>query len=498
MAAARIDKQGVPAHILGPRLILMLSVLALTLFGFVMIYSTSSVITLASASADTVGVVDPMADTLKQIAFAAIGIGCAFVVRKFVPYSIWRNDLILLLMWLVAFLLLVLTMVSGAGQDEWGAQRWLVLGPVSLQPSEVAKIALLLVAARLFDDFRVERLSIGQLGVLLFGGVLLPLLIILVAQSDLGTTMICVMGVLAVMWLGEVPSRTMAGVVAMVVLLGSLSIVTSEYRFERLMVFQHPWDDGQGGYGNGYQIIHSWYALAGGGLFGVGLGSSHEKYLYLTQSDTDFIFAIIGEELGLAGALVVIILFLLVLWAGMHIARTAPDNFGTMVAGGCTIMIVFQAFLNIAMVIGLFPVVGKPLPFISSGGSSLIATFIMVGLILSVSQGAVDNSLAPARRRADLRIVRADSNGSRSGGNRKSVVSGGGGRTSKRRLGRNQAARAEVSVGPERTGKRGGVTSAAPSGSIGWDALSLRARRGSNTNTRQLNLSGASVRKGRR
>ncbi len=135
----------------------------------------------------------------------------------------------------------------------------------------------------------------------------------------------------------------------------------------------------------------------------MGLGNSHEKYLYLTQSDTDFIFAIIGEELGLVGALAVIALFLLVLWAGMRIARTAPDNFGTMVAGGCTIMIVFQAFLNIAMVMGWFPVVGKPLPFISSGGSSLIATFIMVALILSVSQGAVDDSTrarAAARRPA--------------------------------------------------------------------------------------------------
>ncbi len=140
----------------------------------------------------------------------------------------------------------------------------------------------------------------------------------------------------------------------------------------------------------------------------MGLGNSHEKYLYLTQSDTDFIFAIIAEELGLVGALVVIALFALFLYAGMRIARSATDNFGTMVAGGLTIMIAFQAFLNIAMVVGWFPVVGKPLPFVSSGGSSLIATLAMVGLILSVSKEAAAPTIYE-RRRADLRVVRAAS-----------------------------------------------------------------------------------------
>ena len=134
MAAARVDKQGIPAYIMGPRLVLMLSVLALTLLGFVMIYSTSSVIALASASADAVATVDPMADTLSQIKFAVAGIVIALVVWKFVPYSIWRGNLVWAV-WLLAFVLLVATMFSGAGEDEWGAQRWLVLGPASLQPS---------------------------------------------------------------------------------------------------------------------------------------------------------------------------------------------------------------------------------------------------------------------------------------------------------------------------------------------------------------------------
>ena len=228
------------------------------------------------------------------------------------------------------------------------------------------------------------------------------MLIILGPQSDLGTAVICVVGILAVMWLGEVPLRTMLIVIGVVVALGLVGIFGSSYRRDRLMVFMNPWNDGEGGFGTGFQLIHSLYALSGGGLFGVGLGNSHEKYLYLTQADTDFIFAIIGEELGLVGAAVVIALFLLFLYAGTRIAQSSPDNFGTMVAGGCTIMIAFQAFLNIAMVIGWFPVVGKPLPFISSGGSSLVAMLIMVGIILSVSRGArgADHLRSPTRRSA--------------------------------------------------------------------------------------------------
>ena len=145
-------------------------------------------------------------------------------------------------------------------------------------------------------------------------------------QSDLGTAMICVVGILAVMWLGEVPLRTMLIVIGVVVALGLVGIFGSSYRRDRLMVFMNPWNDGEGGFGTGFQLIHSLYALSGGGLFGVGLGNSHEKYLYLTQADTDFIFAIIGEELGLVGAAVVIALFLLLaLLVGTSAYRAAND-----------------------------------------------------------------------------------------------------------------------------------------------------------------------------
>ena len=146
----------------------------------------------------------------------------------------------------------------------------------------------------------------------------------------------------------------------------------------------------------------------------MGLGNSREKF-YLPEAETDFIFAIIGEELGLVGALLVIALFLVILYSGMRIAKEAADDFGAMVAGSCTLMLVFQAFLNIGCVVGLLPTTGKPLPFVSSGGSSLIATFIMVGLILSVSQEAGRPSIYE-QRRADLRVVRASGSPSRGDG----------------------------------------------------------------------------------
>ncbi|WP_080803482.1 FtsW/RodA/SpoVE family cell cycle protein [Arabiibacter massiliensis] len=413
MAAARMRET--PAHIMAPRLIMLLAVLGLVLLGLVMVYSTSSVIALVKAASPDE--VNPMADMLAQLRYAGVGAVAAFVIYRFFPPSVWRSNFVYIV-WAAALVLLVLTELFGTGEDEWGAKRWLSLGPLSLQASEFAKIALVLVAARLFADMREGLLSVKAFFVQVFVLLLVPVFIILKLQSDLGTAMICVVGVFAVMWLGEVPGRTMAIVAAVVVAVGAIGVLSEPYRLARLMVFMDPWNDGEGGYGTGYQLIHSLYAIAGGGAGGAGLGNSHEKFLYLTQSESDFIFAIVAEELGLWGAAGVIVLFLLLLYAGMRIARSASDNFGTMVAGGLTIMIAFQAFLNIAMVIGWFPVVGKPLPFISSGGSSLIASLMMVGLILSVSRDAAAPDVYD-RRRADLRVVRAAPEPPRGGSTRK-------------------------------------------------------------------------------
>ena len=173
---------------------------------------------------------------------------------------------------------------------------------------------------------------------------LLPLLFLYKAQSDLGTTLVAV-GILTVLWLGEVPLRTMLVILAVVAVFAFAAMFLVGYRADR-WVFLNPWNDGDGGYGDGYQIIRSYYAFAEGGARGVGLGNSHEKFPYLFSSESDFIFAIIGEELGMVGALFVVALFLVFLWSGMRIVRAAPDNFGAMAAGSCVIAITFQAVLE--------------------------------------------------------------------------------------------------------------------------------------------------------
>lgn len=384
----------VPRDVMGPRIVFLLVVLALLLFGLVMVYSASFVEAINDGE-------DPASYMVKQVAFALVGVAVALFIWKVLPPSVLVTGNFLYIAWAVVFILILLT--AAVGTEELGAQRWLVLGPVSLQPSEFMKIALVVVAARLVSELRegADRRSIVVKAAIFIA---LPIGLIFTTQSDLGTTMICIVGVLAVVWFGGLSKRTVIIACVVVVVLGVLAIALVGYRSSRF-AYLDPWNDGEGGYGSGYAIIHSYYAFAEGGLFGVGLGNSREKFLYLPEAETDFIFSIVGEELGLIGALAVVALFVAFLVAGLRIAKSATSPFSAMLAGSCTVMIAFQAFLNIGCAIGVLPTTGKPLPFVSSGGSSLIATLIMVGLILSVSQEASAPSVHE-KRRANLRLVR--------------------------------------------------------------------------------------------
>lgn len=377
-----------------PRIVLLLTVLGLTLLGFVMIFSASSISAITEQT-------DASSYLTDQLFFAVLGTVAAFIVWKVLPYRMWMGPL-LWAFWGISLLLLVLT--AAMGTEALGAQRWVQLGPISLQPSEFAKIAFVLMMARLFYDYREGILDFRGLLVGVLVLVIVPIGFLYFSQSDLGTTAIIALGILGVLWFGDVPGRWIALVVGALVLFAVVAVFGVSYRTDRLL-YLDPWNDGEGGHGRGYQIIHSFYAFAEGGIFGVGLGNSREKYLYLPESETDFIFAVIGEELGLVGAVAVIVAFLVLLWAGLQIARSTKDLFGRMVAGSLIIMLVFQAFLNIGCAIGVFPTTGKPLPFISSGGSSLIATFMMVGIILSVSDGDKSNKREYDRRRDSLRVV---------------------------------------------------------------------------------------------
>lgn len=388
-----------PATIAGPRLLFILVTIALLCIGLVMVYSASSVKAISETG-------NAAKFLLNQVAYIGVGVVFAAVVYFFIPCRAWRSTRFVWFVWLVAIALLVATAVVGT--DMNGAKRWLKFSAsVGIQPSEFAKIAFVVVAARLFYDFREGKRGLAATVGLFAGLIALPLILFVYKlQSDLGTTLICVVGIFAVLWLGEVPLRIVLLAVAVGVVLVSFAIFGTDYRSGR-MVFLNPWDDGKGGYGDGYNLIRSLYAFSDGGLFGVGLGNSREKYLYLFASESDFIFAIIGDELGFVGALLVIGLFLLFLFAGVRVAQNAADSFGMYLAGACTTMIVFQAFLNMGCAMGVLPTTGKPLPFISAGGSSMIATLIMVGLILSVSREVASANVYEDRR-ANLRVVRAN------------------------------------------------------------------------------------------
>lgn len=382
-------------------MLLLAAVFALVVIGAIMVFSSTSAI-LSSAGKS------PFSEMIQQLGYAGIGTLLMLVLWFAIPYKALMGGNLLWGYYFACMFLLLLTFFIGTEVN--GAKRWLYLGPVGFQPSEFAKIALLMMTIRIMHDSSVgainQRAGLMQFVVL----VALPLAFMLFTQSDLGTVTICFVGIFAVLWLGGMSGKWIA-IIGAVTLVGGLVMVFGVgYRSSRL-VFLNPWDDGEGGLGDGYNIIHAYYAIAEGGLFGQGIGSSNEKYGYLFASDSDFIFAIIAEELGLVGCVVVIGLFLVILYAGLRIAVECPDGFGKMVAGGFAIMLVFQAFLNIGCTIGVFPTTGKPLPFISSGGSSLIATFVMVGIILSVSDGSMPGRSDYDQRRESLRVVRVADEG---------------------------------------------------------------------------------------
>lgn len=359
------------------RTLLIVAVLCLVAIGLVMVYSTTSVSLAAQGKS-------PYSDVMGQAVFAVLGIVAAIILWRFIPYRVWDGQFTWIA-WFIGLGLLLLTSI--AGTEVNGAKRWLYIGPIGMQPSELVKIALLLMAIRIMNDVRQQNIEVRAAIVQFFLLIIMPLAFMYLTQSDLGTTLICLVGIVAVLWIGGISGKIMIGIIVVAVIAGSYAIFGTGFRSGRL-VYLDPWNDGQGGYGTGFNIIRSYYALAEGGLFGVGIGNSHEKFDYLFASESDFIFAVIGEETGLVGALVVVGLFLVVLYAGLKISESAPDELGAMIAGGFAIMLVFQAFLNIGCTIGVFPTTGKPLPFISSGGTSIVSSLLIIGLILSVERAA--------------------------------------------------------------------------------------------------------------
>lgn len=353
---------------------LFLVVLSLVGLGIVMVYSASAII-----AADRVH--DPYFFLKKQGLWAVIGLGVLWAAMV-VDYRRWRGVIIPLLA--VAFVLLVLVLIPPFGQEINGTRRWLRWGPFSFQPTELAKLALVLYLA----DFLARRQAVvGQF----FQGFLPPLLVtgamagLILLQPDLGSSVALVAMVFCLLFLAgaRLGQMLVVGLAAVPVVI--LAISGASYRLKRILTFLDPWADPRG---SGFQIIQSYLALGGGGLVGRGLGESKQKLFYLPEPHTDFIFAILGEELGFLGAVATVTLFGLLLWRGVRVGLRVADPFGALLALGLTVMLTTQALVNLGVVVGLLPTKGLPLPFVSSGGSSLVMAMLSVGVILNISQHA--------------------------------------------------------------------------------------------------------------
>ncbi|MQA05978.1 MAG: putative lipid II flippase FtsW [Streptosporangiales bacterium] len=344
----------------------------LTALGLLMVLSASSVHAYASGQS---------AYYYFQRQAIWVGVGLvALAVSTRMPARVWRMLAYPILV--LSVVLLAATLVPGMGHEVNGAQRWLDFGgPFRVQPSEFAKLGLVLWGADLLA--RKEKLGTlrewRHLLVPLIPGAGLVVLLVMLGE-DLGTTLVLLTILLALLWVIGAPLRLFASMLLAVGGLVVLLILIEPYRVARLTSFADPFADAGG---TGYQAVQGMYAIATGGLFGVGLGASREKWGYLPHGYTDFIFAIIGEELGLIGTLVVLALFALLAYAGLRVARRVTDPFMRLAAGAVTAWLVVQAVVNVGAVIGVLPITGIPLPLVSYGGSALLPTMVALGMLLS-------------------------------------------------------------------------------------------------------------------
>jgi cell division protein FtsW len=307
----------------------------------------------------------------QHVVWLALGV-IALGVGAHIPYTLWKKYSVPL--FTVAIILLVVVLIPGIGIKLLGARRWINLGFTSFQPSEVAKFALCIYFARLADAKKPLK---SFLLVLAFVSGLIML------QPDLGTTIIVVSIGFMQLFISGVPFVEMAKVIAAGII-GALGMIfTSDYRRERILTYFSHGDDP---HGISYHINQVLIALGSGGLFGVGLGQSRQKYLFLPESATDSVFAVIGEEIGFIGSAALIALFVFFLYRGLKIAREAPDTFATLLAGGLVSWLAIQFFLNISSMVALTPLTGVPLPFFSYGGTSLTLILFGIGILLQISR----------------------------------------------------------------------------------------------------------------
>jgi len=326
-------------------------------------------------------------DALLEVKRQLIGVGLGtvlMIIASRIPYSFWREPRVVVAALGVSFLLLILVIIPGIGVYLNGSRRWLNIAGMSFQPSEVAKIASVMYLASVLS-YQLKRVEKLWKGIVPFMIVPAVMFLLILEQPNLSTAgSIVIVAVLMMLIAGAKWSHlTLMGVVGLCV--GAFYAWSEPYRRERLLSFRDPFAQMSD---EGYQLAQSLIAIGSGGLFGRGLGQGRQKFSFLPYPESDFIFAIVGEDFGLFGCMVVIFLFAAFAFAGMRIAVSCPDRYGCLLAAGLTAMITVQAMLNIGVVIGVMPTTGLPLPFFSAGGTSVSLLMAAAGIILNVSRSA--------------------------------------------------------------------------------------------------------------
>lgn len=353
--------------------LLFLATLLLVGASIVMVYSASAVLAMDRYQ-------QPYLFLFKQIAWVLLGIFLLNLMMR-IDYRNYRQPVVIWTALAVVTLALVAVLFASPVN---GTRRWFHVAGIGVQPSELAKLALILFAAAILERRmeRIDEVSYAVAPIALVSGVLVGLILL---EPDFGTALalLAIAGVMvfaAGLSYGYVVAVGLAAVPALY-----LVLMSADYRRRRLLAFWNPWSDPLG---DGFQIIQSLIAVGTGGLMGRGLMAGVQKLFYLPEPHTDFIYAVIAEELGLLGATAIVLCFVLITWRGLRAAVLAPDRFGAFLALGLTTMIAVQAFVNISVVLGLMPTKGLPLPFVSAGGSSLLVNLVGMGILLNVSQHA--------------------------------------------------------------------------------------------------------------
>jgi cell division protein FtsW len=351
--------------------VLFTATLLLAFASIVMVYSASALVALERYQ-------QPYLFVTRQVMWTVLGLAMLALAMR-VDYRTYRNDTFVWALIGVVGVMLVGVLFSSPIN---GTRRWFGFGGLGVQPSELAKLACVLFTALILERrmHRIDELSYSLLPIGIVVGVLIGLILL---QPDFGTAMSLLLIVAAMVFAAGLHYRYLVGTVLVLVPLMYVVLISATYRRRRLLAFLDPWADPLG---DGFQIIQSLIAVGTGGVFGRGLMEGVQKLFYLPEPHTDFIFAVIGEELGLLGATGVLACFCLIGWRGLRIAMRAEDRFGSFIALGLTSMIVVQAFVNMSVVLGMMPTKGIPLPLVSAGGSSLLISLLGMGVLLNISQ----------------------------------------------------------------------------------------------------------------